>query len=123
MGAVETRHAKRDSLFMLGDIVLEATSERERVKIRNLSPGGMMAESERPLALGTRVSVDLPNVGLAPGAVSWSRGRRIGITFDEAIDPTKVRFQLGNGGHTPSYARAAPTAARHDGWNGKLRRI
>lgn len=123
MGAVETRHAKRDSLFMLGDIVLETTGERERVKIRNLSPGGMMAESELTLPLGTRVSVDLPNVGLAPGAVSWSRGRRIGITFDETIDPAKVRFQLGSGDHTPSYARAVASPVRNDGWNGKLRRI
>ncbi len=123
MGAVDTRHAKRDSLFMLGDIVFETTGEREQVKIRNLSRGGMMAESERPLPLDTRVWVDLPNVGLAPGVVSWSRGRRIGITFDEAIDPAKVRFQLGNGGGTPSYARAPLFPARNHGWNGKLRRI
>lgn len=121
--SIENRHPDRDTLLLVADIVCEGEASAARFKVRNLSPGGMMAESERPLALGTRVSVDLPNVGLAPGAVSWSRGRRIGITFDEAIDPTKVRFQLGNGGHTPSYARAAPTAARHDGWNGKLRRI
>lgn len=123
MGAVETRHAKRDSLFMLGDIVLEATNVRERVKIRNLSPGGMMAQCDRMLPLETRVSVELPNIGLVAGSVTWSSGRRIGITFDESIDPGKVRIQLGTGDQPPSYTRAALSAPRHDGWNGKLRRI
>jgi hypothetical protein len=44
MTGVETRSVARESLFLLADIRIEQGEELHRVRVRNLSDGGMMAE-------------------------------------------------------------------------------
>lgn len=124
MSSLCTRADDRDSLFLMADLAFDDGLPETRVKVRNLSAGGMMIEGDLWLKRGTRVAVTLRNIGPVAGVVVWSRTPKIGIAFEEAIDPKLARSEVGGGEReAPVYARAAVAAPRHDGWNGKLRRI
>jgi len=106
MSGVDTRHINRDSLFLLADIRLEADSACHRVKVRNLSAGGMMAEGDVPVQRGARVSVELRNVPAIEGSVAWVQDNRFGVAFAREIDPKAPRTAVGNGDlASPRYVR------------------
>ncbi|WP_375290866.1 PilZ domain-containing protein [Qipengyuania sp.] len=120
----ETRNNSRDSLLLVADIHADELEEPRRVKVRNLSSGGMMADAGFTMRPGTAVGIALRNVGIVPGTVAWCRGTRFGIEFAHEIDPRAVRSPVGVGEkEAPVYARPALEAAKYDGWNGKLRRV
>ena len=89
--AVTKQHPDRDSLLLVADVVSEGSASAARYTVRNLSPGGLMAQGEDPLSEGTRVSVTLRNIGAVPGKVAWAEKGRYGISFDSEIDPQAVR--------------------------------
>ena len=91
MTSVETRTIARDSLFLLAELCLEGSDQRYRVKVRNLSAGGMMAEGEARVAAGTKVSLNLRNIGWVEGSVAWVQENRFGIAFRDEIDARAVR--------------------------------
>lgn len=91
MSTVDTRQVNRDSLFLLARIRVDGRDGDDRVKVRNLSPGGMMAEGDVRVARGSRVSVELRNVGWVDGSVAWKQDNRFGIAFLEEIDAKLVR--------------------------------
>lgn len=126
MYAIDTRVAKRDSMFLVADLHADPSRRGEQIKVRNLSATGMMGEGNlaaRPRP-GMRVVVDLRNIGPVAGTVAWVSGRRFGIHFEERIDPSLARSTVfGGEREAPVYARPALAAPRHDGWNGKLRRL
>lgn len=130
MSSVDTRILERDSLFLMAELVVEspgsgeAVGAAERVKVKNLSSGGMMVEGDLRLKRGTRVAVELRNIGPVAGVVVWVRAPRFGVAFEEEIDPKLARTQVyGGDKEAPVFARAALSAPRHDGWNGKMRRV
>lgn len=84
-------HPDRDTLLLVADIVAEGEASTARYTVRNLSPGGMLAQGEHPLAIGARVSVSLRNIGTVQGKVAWAKNSRYGIAFDKEIDPQAVR--------------------------------
>lgn len=86
-----TGHPERDSLLLVADIVAEGTISALRYTVRNLSPGGMMAQGRDPLPDGARVSLTLRNIGAVQGKVVWTEEGRYGIAFDREIDPHAVR--------------------------------
>lgn len=91
MSTVETRHVNRDSLFLLAQLRLEGHDELFRVKVRNLSAGGMMAEGAAPVHRGQQVAVELRNIGWVDGSVAWKQDDRFGIAFLDEINPAKAR--------------------------------
>lgn len=91
MSAVDTRHISRDSLFLAADVRLDGAADGHRVKVRNLSPGGMMADGEAPVVRGSIITVDLRNIGCVEGTVAWVQGNRFGIAFNKEIDPKRAR--------------------------------
>ncbi|WP_086618667.1 PilZ domain-containing protein [Erythrobacter tepidarius] len=97
MTGVETRSVARDSLFLLADIRIEQHAETQRVRVRNLSDGGMMAEGNVRVQRGHRVEVELRNLGRITGSVAWVQDNRFGIAFDEEIDSQKARRPLKSG--------------------------
>ena len=114
MTGVETRSVARDSLFLLADIRVEQGSEVSRVRVRNLSDGGMMGEGQLRVQRGNRVEIDLRNIGVVNGTVAWVQDNRFGIAFDEEIDSQKARRPLQTGDDPaaalvrPSWAHRAP---------------
>jgi hypothetical protein len=111
MTGVDTRHINRDSLFLMAELRLEGDPVPHRVKVRNLSAGGMMAESEMAVLRGTRVTVELRNVPPVEGSVAWVQDQRFGISFVHEIDPKAPRTQVGNGDlATPRFVRPSTIA-------------
>ncbi len=87
--------APRDSLFLHANIHPLDGSRDIRVRVRNLSSGGMMAEPEVEVAPGERVIVDLRGVGAIGATVVWTVAGRAGLAFDREIDPRKARTPVG----------------------------
>lgn len=114
MTAIDTRNLKRDSLFLMADVRLEGSVRSERVKVRNLSDGGMMIEGELIASAGQRVVATLKKIGEVGGVVAWSQSARVGISFDEPVDASLVRTSLaGEKSEAPRYARPAVASATH----------
>lgn len=93
MSQVDTRQSSRDSLLVLAKLKVdgEVSGTEHRVKVRNLSANGMMAEGMVKVARGSLVSVELRNIGWVDGTVAWKQDDRFGIGFIEEIDHMKVR--------------------------------
>lgn len=85
------RSGPRDSLFLLTNLMSMEGKALGRARVRNLSATGMMADCERPIPAGVRVSLELRGIGEVQGMVVWSRDDRIGIAFDDKIDPQLAR--------------------------------
>ena len=91
MANVETRQVERDSLLLIAQVRIDGGEGEYRVKVRNLSAGGMMAEGSVPVSRGALVSVGLRNIGWVEGTVAWKQDDRFGIAFVEEIDPKVAR--------------------------------
>lgn len=94
MTNLETRSDSRDSLFLLANIRVEQESEAHRVRVRNLSDGGMMGEGSLRVKRGNRLEIELRNVGMVNGSVAWVQDDRFGIAFDDEIDSQLARKPL-----------------------------
>ncbi len=102
--SVETRQVNRDSLFLLAQLRVDGQETVHRIKVRNLSAGGMMAEGDAKVLRGALVSVDLRNIGWIEGSVAWKQDDRFGIAFVDEIDPKKARAPV-------TIKNTAPTTA------------
>jgi len=91
MTGVETRSVSRDSLFLLANIRVEQAQESHRVRVRNLSDGGMMGEGNLRVKRGNRLHIELRNLGSVEGTVAWVQDDRFGIAFDEEVDSQLAR--------------------------------
>lgn len=91
MSGVDTRNISRDSLFLMAEVRLDGEPMQHRVKVRNLSAGGMMADSDMRVTLGARLSVTLRNIGEVEGIVAWVQDGRFGISFAREVDPKLAR--------------------------------
>ncbi|NCP19331.1 MAG: PilZ domain-containing protein [Erythrobacter sp.] len=125
MTAIDTRSLKRDSLFLTADLTLDDGGEPVRVKVRNLSDGGMMAEAPLSVERGMRLGIELRNIGPIKGSVAWTQDNRFGIVFDSEIDSKKVRAPAGTGEKTPRYVRPSTVlpATAHQVREGSIRKI
>lgn len=94
MSNVDTRQVNRDSLFLLAQLRVDGRDEVFRVKVRNLSAGGMMAEGDVKVMRGALVEVELRNIGWVEGTVAWKQDNRFGIAFVDEIDPKRARAQI-----------------------------
>lgn len=91
MSVVDTRNISRDSLFLLAEVRLESAATEFRVKVRNLSAGGMLAEGNVPVVPGNRLKICLRNIGWVGGCVAWVQENRFGIAFDHEVDAKLAR--------------------------------
>lgn len=94
MTNLETRSVSRDSLFLLANIRVEQQGETHRVRVRNLSDGGMMGEGSMRVQRGNRLEIELRNIGVVHGSVAWVQDNRFGIAFDDEIDSQLARRPL-----------------------------
>jgi len=95
----------RDSLFLLAELVTEGSDEQHKVKVRNLSAGGMMVESDLEVLQGQRIVVHLRNIGPVRGQIAWAREGKFGVAFDRQINPKLARQPVGTPPELPRYLR------------------
>ena len=91
MDGSENRQIARDSLFVMADLRLPGSDEEHRIKVRNLSAGGLMGEGGVRVSRGDSVEVNIRNVGWVEGSVAWVQEDRFGVAFLEEIDPKVAR--------------------------------
>jgi len=104
------RSTNRSSLFLLGKMGVDGGVSSEPIRIRNLSPTGLMAEAPTILAVGTAVIVEMKNLPMTKGKVVWATDGRMGIAFNAEIDPSKVRQSVGKGEDpTPDFLKVPPS--------------
>jgi hypothetical protein len=121
----EQRKGLRDSLFMLAWIRLADQEEKLRIRVRNLSPRGMLAECPVHTQCGERLMIDLRNVGWVGGTVSWVMENRFGVVFDREIECRAVRQPVTAGDDVPEMCVRRPLAGEpiSPSEPGNLRRI
>lgn len=118
MNDSDNRNISRDSLFILAELRVDGGDGEHRVKVRNLSAGGMMAEGSVKVVRGERVEVSLRNVGWVAGTVAWVQDNRFGVAFAEDVDPSVIRVPVTAGDEQPPrrlksiYAKPALGPAR-----------
>jgi hypothetical protein len=101
--AASQRNASRDSLFLTA--TLKLGDDETMVRIRNLSPGGLMVEYGKLAAIDTDVRVNVRGIGWISGKVAWAVDGRLGIAFDKEVDPMLARKPVGQGTQTPVYVK------------------
>ncbi len=89
------RAAPRDSLFLLTTLSTPEGAQLGKARVRNLSATGLMADCERAVPAGIQIICDLRGIGKVTGVVAWSREDKIGLAFDEPIDPQLARKPVG----------------------------
>lgn len=91
MGENEHRQIARDSLFVMAELRVDGLPGEHRVRVRNLSAGGLMAEGPLTVQRGQMVTIKLRNLGWVEGSVAWVQESRFGIAFRTEIDPKIAR--------------------------------
>ncbi len=120
MSESDNRQITRDSLFVLADLRIDGADCEYRVKVRNLSAGGMMADGDVKVLRGMPIEINIRNIGWTEGTVAWVQDTRFGIAFRDEIDPKVARAPLIPGTNTPVYVRP-PLASPPE--QGRLRKI
>lgn len=120
MGDNENRQISRDSLFVMADLRIDGFEGEHRVRVRNISSGGLMAETPVKVVNGQIAWVNLRNLGWLEGSVAWVQDNRFGLAFREEIDPLQTRAPLVAGEGTPRFVK--PPLPGGAG-NGSLRKI
>ena len=80
------------------------------VRVRNISTGGALLESERTIPVEAKVQLDLPGCGSLGAEVRWSESRRTGIQFEEEFDLRRLVP-----GRTRSFGAKMPAGQRAAG--------
>jgi len=70
------------------------TGAAEDVLIRNLSTTGMLLEAGTKLAVGQKITIDLPQIGHALGEVVWAGEDLFGCAFDRPLSEAAVSAAL-----------------------------
>ncbi len=110
MGGNEHRQIVRDSLFLMADLRVDGVGGDHKVRVRNVSAGGLMAEGGPAVRRGALVWIHLRNIGWVEGAIAWVQENRCGIAFRSEIDPKLARAPVAQGERTPRYVRPAIAA-------------
>lgn len=95
MVMTDARNLARENLFLLADLWIESEAESHRIKVRNLSAGGMMGEGRVPVVRGHRIRVSLAGAGETIGTIAWVQETRFGVAFDSEVDLSKIRSEQG----------------------------
>lgn len=84
------RDGSRDSMFLMARLYY-GTGKSAPMRVRNLSPGGLMADCKARVAIDDAIEVELRGFEDLTGRVAWVHDGRVGVTFDQSIDPREAR--------------------------------
>jgi PilZ domain len=78
---------RRYAVMLKATLIFEGHKSVVHAKICNISAKGLFAKLQSDVKQKGLVSVTIPHLGLLSGRVAWVGELRIGIQFDEEIDP------------------------------------
>lgn len=81
---------KRYSVVLRAELTGEDLDAPVSVRIVNISAGGLMAVVPPGPRLAGNVTMTVRHLGRFVGRIVWARDGRIGMKFDDAIDPEKL---------------------------------
>lgn len=102
MNESERRQVGRASLDFLEDLRADGIPDEQRVALRNISAGGLMAHGVSQVHRGQRVWIHLPRQAWIEGTIAWVQDDRCGIAFKGDMDPQHLQALI-----------AADSDARH----------
>lgn len=97
MDKIDRRQVKRENLDLLADIRIDGVRGEQRVGLRNISPGGLMADGVENSHRGQMIWIHLGTLGWIEGTVAWVQGNRCGVAFREEMDPDQLLALLTTG--------------------------
>lgn len=95
-GSKSDRRGDSRAAAVYRPVLLESENFTGFCLLRNLSPGGLMGEAYADFAVGEIVSIQFMPGHIVTGAVIWSGEGRIGVKFDEEIDPADSLRNMGS---------------------------
>ena len=87
----DQRSSARDALFLLALCQWPGLPDPVRVKVRNISAHGLMAEADFSPRRGQELTIELRNIGWVTGVVVWVEGKRFGVGLAQEINPKATR--------------------------------
>lgn len=81
---------RRYAVVLNAQVVADSLPDPVLIRICNISAGGLMAVVPSHVALGGYVAVMIRHVGRLFGRIVWAKMDKIGIKFDEEIDPVTL---------------------------------
>lgn len=119
--SIAKRGMDRDSLLLKAVLRFPNTKNEHEVRIRNVSAGGLMAQILTDVPRGERVEIKLRTIGWVSGCIAWVTEGRVGIAFDQPINPRDARKPVSTGAlDLPLYLQKLNTTPPA---HGKLRRV
>lgn len=103
------RSEPRDSMFLQSTVRHLVSGETSPLRVRNLSSGGLMADSPGVFSRGDPIEIELRGVGFQRGRIAWTAMNRIGVAFEKPINPALARRQVGRRVGGALDAPASPT--------------
>lgn len=105
--STEQTRLPRESVFLLAHLKTSLLREPATLRVRNLSPGGLMADYSGALQKGDKIVIEMKGIGEVSARVAWRTDVRIGVAFDFLVDPRNARIPIGRTTRTevivPSY--------------------
>lgn len=95
------RAAPRTSMFLQATILCMASGERYPLRVRNISAGGLMADCSHEFSPGDRVELDVRGVRQQAGQIAWAGHGKLGVSFDDPINPSLARRPVTTESGTP----------------------
>lgn len=87
------RRYARDTLLLNATLFVEGSAEPLRVRVRNVSDGGMMVEGAGQFVLGREIRTELRGIGTVFGRIAWAMPGRAGVSFLAPIESSRVRVR------------------------------
>jgi predicted signal transduction protein with EAL and GGDEF domain len=60
------------------------------IRLRNISAMGALVECAKPVAPGTRLTIDIVGAGPVTGIVRWAQSNKFGVLFEDAFDLSRL---------------------------------
>lgn len=85
------RASARHHVLLMREIITDSMTEPVRIRVRDISLRGMMAESSVRMQEGERLVLRLGDGTQVAGAVQWVRGLSFGIIFESDLPLDQLR--------------------------------
>ena len=93
----------RSSVMLMADLRMTAFANPVRIRVRDISKGGLKGSGIGHMPSGSEITVELPNIGLVRSRVVWSNQDNFGLVFDHQIDVQTVKTKI-----TGNYVQPMP---------------